>query len=520
MFANHIRIHATLLAITMVTPSACGAADPTEQDPPNVANNHAPLWDGPCESNEVCRAARDAYVYGYPLMLMKYTKRALLSAPGGRINHFLHKIRRPSPSDQAVVRPNEDTLYSIAFLDLSDGPQILDVPAVAADPTLPSRFYLLQLLDGWTTSMAGSPGTANTGTDAQSFAIVGPNHSGTVEGVDATYRMATNMVWILGRTRIKDGLQDHLDVLRIQRGYCLRSLTDFQNNDRSSCESNITIADAGKGLLGLLSLSSDSPPEIVETMGMGRFLMELATLMADNPAYDTDGELLTRLEDVLGFVPGKPYLPSLSTLSAMQPARVAALARMRGYAYSELGPVEAGWTLALNDIGTYGTNFLRRAAVSLVGFGANLPEDGIYPTASRDVDGRALTSNQRYALHFAAGELPPVNTKVDGFWSVSLYNEQGYFIENDQQRYAVHSWQLDQQAQDSVTIYIGCATPPSVDAPSGADPGFWLPAPVGDERLQVTLRMYAPDARALPPVNDDDELGWKPPGVELLGDCD
>ncbi len=101
-----------------------------------------------------------------PLMLMEYTKQALLRQPGGQVNRFLHKHSRPDPNDTAVVRPNEDTFYSVAFLDLSDSPQILDVPEVR------DRFFLLQLLDAWSTSIAGSPGIANTGPGAQTFAIV------------------------------------------------------------------------------------------------------------------------------------------------------------------------------------------------------------------------------------------------------------------------------------------------------------------------------------------------------------
>ena len=149
----------TAIVVATLGISACVAVE----EAPYVASDRAPLFWGTenCEDSTICHTAQQAYVYGYPLMLMEYTKRALMRQPGGQVNRFLHKYSRPNPSETAVVRPNEDTLYSVAFLDLSDGPQILDVPEVR------DRYFLLQLLDGWSTSIAGSPGTANTGPDAQ-----------------------------------------------------------------------------------------------------------------------------------------------------------------------------------------------------------------------------------------------------------------------------------------------------------------------------------------------------------------
>lgn len=480
---------------------------------PGVATVHAPLC-GTMENCDIFDTAQQAYVYGYPLMLMEYTKRALLRQPGGQINRFLHSHSRPDPSDTAVVRPNEDTFYSVAFLDLSDGPQILNVPEIR------DRYFLLQLLDGWSNSIPGSPGTANTGTDAQSFAIVGPGYKGTVRGVSRTYRLQTNLVWILGRTRIKKGKQDHLEAIRTQRGYCLRSLADFQNGDLSNCERSVSPIDVGKGLLSLLQPGIPSPPEIVENMQMGRFLKELATLMAKNPAYPADAALLARFEDVLGFVPGERYTPSLSLLATIKSAREEALRSMRTYTVNSLGQQNAGWSLVLRDIGEYADDYLRRAAVALVGFGANLPKDGIYPTSFTDNRGQPLLGNQRYRLRFADNNNPPVVTRFDGFWSVSLYDKIGYFIENPEERYAVHSWELEPDIDRDVDIYIGCDDRGAFDDDGLSADDFWLPAATADT-ITLTMRIYAPQDAALPPKGgaEDDLPAWTPPAIEWLGTC-
>ncbi len=328
------------------------------------------------------------------------------------------------------------------------------------------------------------------------------------------------MVWVLGRTRIKQGARDLNEVIRIQRGYCLRSLTDFQNGDRSNCERSFSVSEAGKGLLGILLPDIPSPPEIVENLGMGRFLKELAMLMADNPGYPADEALLRRFENVLGFVAGEPYTPSLAMLAAVKPAREAALRSMRAYAASSLGKQNAGWTLVLRDIGEYGDDYLRRAAVALVGFGANLPKDAIYPTAARDDRNKPLRGDQRYRLRYANNQSPPVIASFDGFWSVSLYDKFGYFIENVEERNVVHSWELEPDTDRAVDIYIGCDDRTAFDGDSLSGDDFWLPAATADA-IELTLRIYAPQDAALPPEGSADDAlpAWTPPAIKWLGTC-
>ena len=171
-------------------------------------------------------------------------------------------------------------------------------------------------------------------------------------------------------------------------------------------------------------------------------------------------------------------------------------------------------------IGEYGDDYLRRAAVALVGFGANLPKDGIYPTAITDDRDQPLRGDQRYRLRFADNKSPPVVAGFDGFWSVSLYDEIGYFIENPEQRYVVHSWELEPATDRDVDIYIGCDDRAAFDGDGLSGDDFWLPAATTDP-IALTLRMYAPQDAALPPEGgaDDDLPAWTPPAIEWLGTC-
>lgn len=160
--------------------------------------------------------------------------------------------------------------------------------------------------------------------------------------------------------------------------------------------------------------------------------------------------------------------------------------------------VKNGWDIRLN-IGTYGTNYTVRAVVALVGFGANLPEDAVYPSTSIDADGRPLNGGSRYALHFNESGIPP----ADVFWSLTMYDSHGFLIENELNRFAVRSLsKLSYNADGSMDIWI------QRNNPGEKLESNWLPAPPGDFKLM--LRLYGPR----PEVLSDN---WAPPGVSRIG---
>ncbi|MBL8906281.1 MAG: DUF1254 domain-containing protein, partial [Rhizobiales bacterium] len=157
--------------------------------------------------------------------------------------------------------------------------------------------------------------------------------------------------------------------------------------------------------------------------------------------------------------------------------------------------VANGWSMNTDTMGVYGNYYLKRAIVSQLGLGANLPEDAIYPLNLADSRGQALDGANKYALHFDKGATPP----VDAFWSVTLYDSDGFQVANPLNRFAVSSWMPFVYNPDgSLDLYFQNESP-------GADKEQnWLPAPKGP--FNLTMRLYAPQSDALTGK-------WNPPSV-------
>jgi len=150
----------------------------------------------------------------------------------------------------------------------------------------------------------------------------------------------------------------------------------------------------------------------------------------------------------------------------------------------------------VDNLGHYGTDYLWRAVVAMVGLGANLPEDAIYPRAAKDAEGQPLSGANKYELRFAKGQFPPVGA----FWSITLYNSSQFFVKNPINRFAIGD--RDKLAFDedgSLAIYI------QNESPGPTRESNWLPAP--KDAFSLTMRLYWPKRQVL-------EGTWKPPAVQ------
>ena len=161
--------------------------------------------------------------------------------------------------------------------------------------------------------------------------------------------------------------------------------------------------------------------------------------------------------------------------------------------------VANGWSMNTDTMGVYGNYYLKRAMIAQAGLGANLPEDAIYPINLADESGKALDGTNRYILHFEKTDLPP----VDAFWSVTLYDDQGFPVPNPINRFALSSWMpFKYNGDGSLDLYFQNEEP-------GADrEANWLPAPKGP--FNVLMRLYAPRSEALTGK-------WNPPPVRRGG---
>ena len=418
----------------------------------------------------------EGYLYGYPLVLMDAT-RAHVQETQGPANQLLRVRKFPEAQFRAVVRPNLDTLYTTTFLDMDAGPWVFEMPANG------QRYELMPFMDAWTNVFAG-PGTRASGTAGGRFLLVGPRWSGTVPEGLALLRAPTRMVWLIGRTQT-DGPTDHALVHQLQDGLQLRSLADWATG-RSPPAAPWTPA------------ARRPPPPIsqMQDMDVTRFFTQLARLMLDNPPSAADAPMLLKLARI-GVAPGKAPQWGLVDRWAIALGRVIAdhtVAR-------ELGkrPTVRGWITPPAMIGNFGTHYNIRAVVAMIGLGANLPADAMYPSAAVDRDGQALHGRHRYRLHFAKGSLPPVHA----FWSVTAYGADDFLIDNPLKRHRLGDRDpLRYNPDGSLDLWI------QAEAPEAARQANWLPVKAGEPFL-LNARLYWPKPEAL-------DGRWGMPGIEKL----
>jgi hypothetical protein len=418
----------------------------------------------------------DAYVYLYPLVMMEVSRRQSVNVeagvrPGfGPPNEFHHLRAFPTAEFRAVVRPNFDTLYSSAWLDLTSGPVVIHAPDTG------DRYYMLPMLDMWTDVFA-NPGKRTTGTGSQDFVVVGPGYDGKLPDGMPVIEAPTSWVWVIGRTQT-NGPDDYAAVAAVQDGYAIRPLQDTEHRTDPS------------------QVSATEPLRLVNGMSAVEFFSYACDAMLVNPPHPTDFSVLARVAN-LGIVPGEPFDASrleAGVLGEIEAGTTAAGAAIVGN-ISGFGTEVNGWSIATEAIGVYGNAYLKRATVALGGLGANPPEDAVYPVLLFDSDGDATTGEQNYVIHFDADKLPP----VDAFWSVTMYDDEGYQVANELDRFAIGDRDhLTYNADGSLDIFVQRANPgPGREA-------NWLPAPTGP--LGITMRLYAPKPEIL-------DGRWEPPQV-------
>jgi hypothetical protein len=428
----------------------------------------------------------ETYTYLYPLVVMDATRRQAVNVEAGKVfgrgpmNTFTHVPTFPPADFRDVVRPNFDTLYSIAWLDLTKEPMVV------AAPDTQGRYYMLPMLDMWTDVFA-CPGKRTTGTGAGRFAVVPPGWQGKlpegVQRIDAP----TPYVWIIGRTQT-NGPKDYEAVHQVQAGYTVTPLSQ--------------VGEAPRPVTATIDPTVDmkTPPMTqVDSMVAGKYFAYAAELLKVNPPHITDQPIVARMRRI-GIEPGKSFdlgKADPAILRALERAAPDALKAMRAK-LPTIARVVNGWQMNTDTVGVYGNYYLKRAIVALIGLGANLPEDAVYPLNMGDADGKPLTGAHQYALRFAKNEIPPANA----FWSVTLYDKDGFPTANDLKRNAIGDRDaLKFNADGSLDLYIQHASP------GAAKESNWLPAPAGD--FNLAMRVYSPKGE----VTDG---RWTPPAVKRV----
>ncbi len=433
-------------------------------------------------------AAVDAYVYGYPLVTMEMTRRVMtnVATPGDNrapMGNIFSARSYPDASFRDVTAPNADTLYSFAWMDLSKEPYILSIPDMRG------RYFLMPMLDGWT-DVFQVPGKRTTGTGAQKYAITGPHWTGKLPDGVEELKSPTDMVWLLGRIYCTGTPEDYDAVHRIQDELALVPLSAYgkqYNAPRGTVDPRIDMKTAVRDQVNALSTE--------------QYFKLLAELLKKNPPAKDDAPMIAKMRKI-GVLPEhdadifdlKRLDPQVTTRFADVP-RIAN-EKIMGH-FKDAGTLENGWVFSTR-MGVYGTDYLQRAFVTAIGLGANRPQDAVYPTSDVDSEGKLYDGANKYVMHFAKGELPP----VDGFWSLTMYNAEYFFYGNSLNRYTLSARDnLKFNADGSVDLFI------QHDSPGSDKESNWLPSPAG--KFILMMRLYWP--KTTPPSIIDGT--WKVPAV-------
>jgi len=457
------------LALLMLLPSARATAESTDT----------------LTEQEAYEIGIEAYHYLYPLIMMDVTRRVTTNVapdakPGmGPMNTFHHMRAFPPADFREVVRPNFDTLYSSAWLDLTKEPVIVSAPDTQG------RYYLLPMMDMWSDVFA-VPGKRTTGTGAKQFAVVPQGWKGKLPKGVERIESPTPYVWIIGRTQT-NGPQDYAAVHTVQDGYVATPLSHWGKKPPLA-----------KAVIDP-KVDMKTPPLVqVNTLPAANFFSYGAELLKLNPPHVTDWSIVARLKRI-GIEPGKGF-----DLAKAAPAVKTALPRaaedglkLMKEKIPTLARVANGWQMNTDTMGVYGNYYLKRAIVAMVGLGANQPDDAIYPNNLADADGKPMEGAGKYVLHFSKAELPP----AEAFWSITMYDADGFQAANPLNRFAIGDRDaLKYNADGSLDIYI------QHDSPGSDKESNWLPSPASGT-LGITMRLYAPKAQAL-------DGRWVPPVVK------
>jgi hypothetical protein len=426
----------------------------------------------------------EAYLYGYPLVMMETTR--IQSAKYIGPENQLRMVRQfPNAQFKEVVRPNVDTLYTTAFISMKEGPWAFEMPANN------KRYELMPFMDAWTNVFA-SPGTRTSGNQGGTYLLAGPEWNGQVPKGMTLLKSPTDMVWLIGRTQT-NGTADFATVHELQNRLRLSKWPQPPDSLSASTDSKRDAQPSWQ----VSTEPSLTPVAQMKALNTTEFFNRLMKLMVSNPPSPEDAPLLARLAQ-LEIKPGQAVHLSASNALSFSLGRW--IANQRVMKALNTKAQDGSWSYPPLNLGRYGTDYNTRAAVAMVGLGANLPEDAMYPNTVLDHQGQALNGKHRYRLHFAANALPPVKA----FWSITAYGADEFLIDNPLQRFAIGDRDpLVFNADGSLDLWVQ-ATPPSQKEAAAN----WLPVQMGAPFL-LNARLYWPEDKAL-------NGQWKMPVVERL----
>ncbi|NCA85772.1 MAG: DUF1254 domain-containing protein [Clostridia bacterium] len=438
--------------------------------------------------DSITAIAKEAYIYGFPMVdnyrvQYSYYVDSTNSEFKAPWNHLTNIASVFTPADIAIQTPNSDTPYSFAGLDLRAEPIVLTLPAVDEN-----RYYSIQFVDAYTFNF-DYLGTRTSGSKAGKYLVAGPNWNGEVpEGINRVVKSETEFINLLYRTQLFNPA-DIDNVKKIQAQYTIEPLSSFLNAEAPAAVAKVDF---------IKPLTPEAQKSSLDFFRVMNFLMQFS------PTNPTETELIGRFAKI-GISAGKDF-----DVDKLSPEQKAAFEKGISEAWSVdfaklMQKVNAGEVASGDVFGSreyLDNNYLYRMAGAVLGIYGNSKQEAIYPFYAVDADGNKLdAATNKYILHFAEGELPPVNA----FWSLTMYKmPESLLIENPINRYLLNSPMIPNFVKDKdggITLYI------QNESPGKAKEANWLPAPKGP--FVTIMRLYWPKEAAL-------DGSWKRPPLEIV----
>jgi hypothetical protein len=447
--------------------------------------------------SSVASIAEDAYLYGLQQVIFyvtrfNYTQKEDSDVFVGVNRLYYPNEGRPITADfTAVVTPNDTTLYGTAFLDLQDDPIVIEMPGVT------DRYFSLQLMNQYGIFPLYA-GNQFNGTDARSYLILPDDDEGEIPGDFAAtdvVQAGTKSLAMIVRYALRDptGESEIAYINDLQEQTTITPLSEWLENDRSGvprAEQSVVAGD-----YETIPRMAELTEQQVENQTAADFFT-LLNLVLNDPSMSLiddsrkEAAMLERLEQI-GIGSGLEF--DWSTLEtdaqeALTSGFENEFERLRATVLEGNSDVIVdmnGWSVVQNTE-DFRTDWLARAVIADFGFlGPDSPASHVGALKFTDASGEQLDGSNRYTITFDLEDLPPVTE----FWEVPIYDAQGYFVENELDRYSINSYMLEegllQTEANELIIYVQHEEP---DDPEQAT--NWLPAPEGGMRFAA--RFYGP----------------------------
>jgi hypothetical protein len=482
------KLTTTLMAVSILSPLApvCPAQQvPAPKTPADVTQPAEASTMSPAYAKMV---ARSAYVWAWPMVNMLNRRAKITQAPHpGLLNGVLPAAPRGQvgmlhdyiePSETFVTCPNQDVVYGLGFFSLDEEPVIAQVPDFG------DRFWVYALYDARTDQFAelGKPYKTQPGF----YLLVGPNWKGEKPaGVQAVIRSRTALANAIPRVFMDDTPGDRQAIQKVINQIVFYPLRQFDGKMktiewRNAPDIPVPQPDAGGG---------ETKWVIPE-----RFFDQLPQVLDTVPPLPGEESLYAQYRQLINAAKADPNIKKAIVDTAVETEKEV-IAPFFQWKHNGT-PAANGWNRSTNNA-QWGVDYFDRTGTSKSNMFDNKPNETQYFYSDFDSAGQPLDGKHGYSVTFPKGQLPPVN----GFWSLTLYNDKHLFHPNDLKRYSLGTKNktLKFNPDGSLTLYAG-SKPPSADKKPN-----WLPAP--DGHFSLYIRAYWGKQAIL-------DGSWKPPKIE------